>query len=75
MAVSGDRYFVHAQNGGHILAASGSQGISQMVGSGTTTKTGYIGEGSRLLLLRCNLSVRNPRKCGSGWRSREQEMN
>jgi len=49
MATSRDGYFVHAQNGGRISPTSGRQGITQRVGRGTTTKTGYIGGGSRII--------------------------
>jgi len=74
MPASRDGYFINAQNGGWISPTSGSQGMSQRVGRGPTTKIGYIGQDSRLLLQRGNLEVRNPAKCGSGGRSREQEM-
>jgi len=75
MAVSGDGYFLHAEDGGRVSCTSGCQGIPLWVRSGMTTKTGCITESARSLVRGRNLPVQDPGMCGSSRRMcREQEM-
>jgi len=74
MAVSGDGYFVHPQNKGWVSSGGGSEGISQRMGRGRTTNTGFIAECSRLRLRRRNLVVRTRGTLCSEKMSREHRM-
>jgi len=50
MAVSVNGDVAHPHNRRQVLPPGDSQRISQQLGIGSTTKTGYIGEGSQLLM-------------------------